>query len=82
MPDDCTFERSDPQVVVDTNDPKVEIHYLFYRCLLIEETGDKCPFEKRCCNYKIDNDELTVEGSGMQFRDGSVLEDLGKIEEL
>ncbi len=81
MPDSCLFLRSDSEVVIDPDDPKKEIHYLFHKCIVIEGMGDVCPFPARFCEYKQENEEPTVQKGGeVTFKDGSILKDLTEVE--
>jgi hypothetical protein len=80
MPDDvCIFLRTESEIVEDEDNPPLEIHYQIPRCLIIDGDMGKCPFPARICPYKVANEDPTVEGEGMKFSDGSVLNDLSEV---
>jgi hypothetical protein len=75
MSDKCRFEKEDSEIVEDKEDPTVKILYPFYTCDIISE-GLSCPFPARQCSFKNENVDPTVEGIGIAFTDGSLLEKL------
>ena len=77
--DNCLFLRTDSEIVEDEKDPTITIHYQLTKCLIIEGDMGECPFPARICRYKDDHIDPTIEGEGISFSDGSVLENLNNI---
>lgn len=74
--DECIFLKRESEIVEDEQDPTIEIHYPLFECLIIKEQLGKCPFPARQCFYKDYHEDPSINGAGIEFKDGSILESL------